>query len=346
MMPHAAETSPALRPWGATSVAMNDMKAPPVALIAGPTASGKSGLALALAHSLRAAGREAVIINADASQVYRDIPILSARPMREEMGDVPHRLFGHIDGAVACDAARWASEARAEIAEAHALDAVPILVGGTGLYIDTLLRGIAPVPPIDETLRAAIRALPVREAYRRLQVADPGAASRLKPLDKTRIARALEVMTATGTPLSDWQLRREGGIGGRVTLLPAILLPPRDWLYARCDARLEAMFAGGAIDEVLALSMRQLDPALPVMNAIGVASILEIILSGEYETVRSGSRALALGHAQMATRRYAKRQYTWFRNQSPPDWPRHEGTEDFDIDSEIVIKLRQSLLTE
>jgi tRNA dimethylallyltransferase len=318
---------------------------PAVALIAGPTASGKSGLALALAKSLGAVGRDAVIINADASQVYRDIPILSACPTRAEMDGIAHRLFGHIDGAEACDAARWSAEARGEIAEAHALDAIPILVGGTGLYIDTLLRGIAPVPPIAEDIRASIRALPVGEAYRRLQAADPGAATRLKPLDKTRIARALEVITATGTPLAVWQQQREGGLAPHIALTPAILLPPRDWLYARCDARLEAMFAGGAIDEVITLSMRQLDPALPVMNAIGVASILEIIVSGEYELVRSGSQQLALAHAQTATRRYAKRQYTWFRNQSPADWPRLEATEDYHPDSDLVIKLRQSLLT-
>jgi tRNA dimethylallyltransferase len=318
----------------------------PLALIAGPTASGKSGLAIALAQSLRAGGKEAIIINADASQVYTDIPILSARPTRTEMADIPHRLFGHIDGAEACDAARWSAEARTEIAEAHALGAIPILVGGTGLYLDTLLRGIAPVPPIPEDIRASIRALPVGQAYRQLQTADPGAASRLKPLDKTRIARALEVITATGTPLSAWQEQREGGIADQVALTPAILLPPRDWLYARCDARLAWMFDHGAIEEAHALQMRQLDPELPVMNAIGVPSIIEIILSGEYEMARSGSRTMAMMHAQMATRRYAKRQYTWFRNQPPPDWPRIEAVENFTPDSELVIKLRQSLLTE
>jgi tRNA dimethylallyltransferase len=319
---------------------------PPVALIAGPTASGKSALAIALAQSLRAASRDAIIINADASQVYRDIPILSAQPTRAEMAGIPHRLFGHIDGAEACDAARWSAEARTEIAEAHELGAIPILVGGTGLYIDTLLRGIAPVPPIPDAIRSAIRALPVGHAYRELKAKDPGAASRLKPLDKTRIARALEVITATGTPLSVWQERREGGIADQVKLTPAILLPPRDWLHARCDERLAQMFDNGAIEEAHALQMRQLDPALPVMNAIGVPSIQEIILSGEYEMARSGPYTMALMHAQMATRRYAKRQYTWLRNQPPPDWPRIEAIENFTHDSEIVIKLRQSLLTE
>ena len=315
---------------------------PSVALIAGPTASGKSGLALALAKSLRAAGREAVIINADASQVYRDIPILSACPTPAEMQGIPHRLFGHIDGAEACDAARWAGEARAEIAAAHAGGAIPILVGGTGLYIDTLLRGIAPVPSIPEDVRARIRALPVSKAHARLQAADPEAAARLKPLDKTRIARALEVVTATGTPLAAWQQRREGGIADRMALTPVILLPPRDWLYVRCDTRCAAMFAGGAIDEVHTLLARRLDPALPVMTAIGVRDIAQWLTRAR---ATDGSIGEALQSAQQQTRRYAKRQYTWFRNQPPPDWPRIEATENFVPDSDLVIKLRDSLLT-
>ncbi len=302
-------------------------------------------MAVALAKRLRSAGTDAVIINADASQVYADIPILSARPTAEEMAGIPHRLFGHIDGAEACDAARWAGEARAEIAEAHALDAIPILIGGTGLYIDTLLRGIAPVPPIPDDIRTSIRALPVGEAYRRLKVADPGAASRLKPLDKTRIARALEVVTATGTPLSVWQQQREGGIGDHVALTPAILLPPRDWLFARCDARLEAMFAGGAIEEVEALLYRRLDPALPVMTAIGVPEIAAYC-SGELEIDPRGGIAVALGWAQLFTRRYAKRQYTWFRNQPPAHWPREDGIINYDIIDHLAIKLHERLLTE
>jgi tRNA dimethylallyltransferase len=317
---------------------------PALGLIAGPTASGKSSLALALAKSLAASGREAVIINADASQVYADIPILSAAPTHDEMAGIPHRLFGHIDGAQACDAARWASEARTEIAAAHANNAIPILVGGTGLYLDTLLRGIAPVPPIDEDVRTRIRALPVGTAYRQLQAADPGAAARLKPLDKTRIARALEVVVGTGHPLADWQQRREGGILDRVVLTPVVLLPPRDWLYARCDARLAWMFDHGAIEEVDRLLARRLDSALPVMAAIGVPEIAAY-LSGELDDDPCGGIAVALAWAQRNTRRYAKRQYTWFRNQPPIDWPRLDTTENFAADSEIVIKCRESLLT-
>ncbi len=299
---------------------------------------------MALAKSLMDAGRDTVIINADASQVYADIPILSAAPTARDMRAVPHRLFGHIDGAEACDAARWAGEAKAEIAAAHELGAIPILVGGTGLYIDTMLRGIAPVPPIPEDLRVAIRALPVGTAWRRLQAADPGAASRLKPLDKTRIARALEVVEATGTPLSEWQRRREGGIEAAINLTPAILLPPRDWLYARCDARLAWMFGHGAIEEVDRLLARGLDPTLPVMTAIGVPEIAAY-WSGELEIDPRGGIAVALAWAQQSTRRFAKRQFTWFRNQPPAAWARYvDELNDVEIDK-IVIKLQQTLLT-
>lgn len=309
-----------------------------VALIAGPTASGKSALALALAKSLRDAGRAAVILNADASQVYADIPILSARPTRAEMADIPHRLFGHIDGAEACDAARWAQDARTEIAAAHRAGAIPILVGGTGLYINTLLNGIAPVPPIDEGIRASVRALPFAELSRLLETSDPAAHGRLHPSDTSRITRALEVVLSTGTPLHVWQQRREGGIADQIALAPSILLPPREWLTARCDARLAAMFAGGAIAEVAALTARNLHPDLPVMRAIGVPQIAAM-LRGDI------SPAKAEADARIATRQYAKRQYTWFRNQPPPDWPRLETTESFDADSELVIKLRERLLT-
>lgn len=311
---------------------------PRAALIAGPTASGKSALAVALALSLKEAGKDTVIINADASQVYADIPILSAQPTAAERAGIPHRLLGHIDGADDYSAARWAAEARAEITAAHAAGAIPIIVGGTGLYIRTLLHGIAPVPAIDEAIRADIRALPVREAYRRLRSADPHAAATLKPLDVTRIARALEVVTSTGTPLNIWQERREGGMAGELALIPAILLPPRDWLRERCDIRLAAMFSGGAAEEVAALLARSLDPALPVMRAIGVRQ-LAAAQAGEI------SLGDALTLAQAATRQYAKRQYTWFRHQLPEDWPRHEESLNHKTIDDLAIKLRKSLLT-
>lgn len=295
----------------------NRAEQPPLALIAGPTASGKSDLAVRLALALEASGRAAVVINADSAQVYADLAVLSARPSTEEMRGVPHRLFGTWDGAVACSAADWAEAARAEIAEVHGAGAVPILVGGTGLYIRTLLDGIAPVPEIDPDLRAQVRALDTPAAYAALQAEDPARAAVLNPADSARIARALEVVRGTGRSLADWQDERTGGIGNTVSLHPALLLPDRAQLYARCDLRFAAMMTGGAMEEVAALLGRGLDPALPVMRAIGVPEIAAY-LRGE----RSLEEAQH-GGAQ-ATRNYAKRQYTWFRGQSPLDWPRME----------------------
>jgi len=305
-----------------------------VALIAGPTASGKSALAVALAKTLE----NGIVVNADASQVYADLAILSARPTAEEMDGVPHRLFGHVDAAEAHNAARWAAEARNVIAEAHAAGRVPILVGGTGLYLRTLLHGIAPVPEIDPRVREAVRALPVAEAHAALAMADPAAATRLNPADTTRVARALEVVRATGRTLADWQQAREGGIADTIALAPLILLPPRDWLRTRCDTRLIQMFEGGAIEEVEALLARHLDPDLPAMRAIGVPQIAAF-LRGEI------SRADALEAAQAATRQYAKRQYTWFRHQPPADWSGHEESLNVDSIDQLAIKLRDSLLT-
>ncbi|MBL9069873.1 MAG: tRNA (adenosine(37)-N6)-dimethylallyltransferase MiaA [Sphingopyxis sp.] len=310
----------------------------PVALIAGPTASGKSALAVALAKALIDTGTDAQVVNADASQVYADLAILSARPSDDEMDGVSHHLFGHIDGADAHNAARWSDEARGVIDHAHTTGKVPILVGGTGLYLRTLLFGIAPVPAIDPDVRDAVRALPVDEAYAALAIADPAAAARLNPADTTRVARALEVVRSTGRPLADWQQDREGGIAGDIALAPLVLLPPRDWLRDRCDRRLVQMFEGGAIDEAAALVARDLDPALPVMRAIGVPQIAAL-LGGKI------SRDDALEQAQAATRHYAKRQFTWFRHQPPPDWPRHHESLNIDSIDHFAIKLRYRLLT-
>ena len=201
-------------------------------------------MAVALAKSLSATGTDALVVNADASQVYADLAILSARPSDEEMAGVPHRLFGHVDGAEAHNAARWSDEARGVISHAHAAGKVPVLVGGTGLYLRTLLYGIAPVPKIDPDIRDAVRALPVAEAHAALAKADPEAAARLNPADTTRVARALEVVRSTGRTLGQWQEAREGGIAHNIALAPLILLPPRDWLRDRCDTRLVQMFDG------------------------------------------------------------------------------------------------------
>lgn len=306
----------------------------PLAIIAGPTASGKSALAVALAKALG----DAVVINADASQVYTDLRILSARPTDSEMAGIPHRLFGHIDGAAAYNAARWAREARAEVEHAHREHRVPILVGGTGLYLRTLLFGIAPVPEIDPVVRQAVRAMDVAEAHAALAVDDPAAAARLNPADTTRVARALEVVRSSGRTLANWQQAREGGIADRVALAPLILLPPRDWLRERCDVRLIDMFDGGAVDEVEALLTRHLDPDLPVMRAIGVSQIAAF-LSG------TTTRDEALAAAQAATRQYAKRQFTWFRHQPPASWPRCTESLNIDMLDNLVIKLHGMVLT-
>jgi tRNA dimethylallyltransferase len=285
---------------------------PRVALIAGPTASGKSALALALAE--RANG---VVINADSAQIYADLRTISARPDLAEERRAPHRLYGIRDGALPCSAAEWAAAARREIETAHGEGRLPILVGGTGLYLRTLIEGIAPVPEIDPAIRAEVRALPVAEAHAALAREDGEAAARLLPSDTTRVARALEVVRSTGRTLAQWQEHREGGIGERISLAPLILLPPRGWLYARCDDRFAAMFSDRGLAEIRALLDRGLDPDLPVMRAIGVAEIAGF-LRGEL------SRDQALDAGRTATRQYAKRQYTWFRRQPPAAWPRLE----------------------
>jgi tRNA dimethylallyltransferase len=295
-----------------------------VALIAGPTASGKSDLAVELALALAERGRPCLVINADSAQVYRDLAILSARPSAADMRGIEHRLFGEWDGAEACSAADWAARAKREIEDAQIAGLLPILVGGTGLYLRTLLDGIAPVPGIDPEVRRAVRALSVTQAYAALTIEDANRAAQLNPFDTARIARALEVVRSTGRPLAHWQRQRAGGIAEAIDLHPLVLLPERAALYARCDARFARMLDNGAIDEVENLLDRNLPPTLPVMRAIGVAEIAGY-LKGEW------SRDEARVRGQQATRNYAKRQYTWFRRQPPGDWPRCEF-ENFSID--------------
>jgi len=259
---------------------------------------------------------DGVIINADSAQVYRDLPILSAAPTAIEKAGAEHRLYGALDGAVSCSAADWAAMAQREIDDVHASARLPILVGGTGLYLRTLLDGIAPVPEIDPGVRQDVRGASVEHNLVRLNEVDPDAAKRLNPGDTTRIARALEVMLSTGRPLGEWQKKHEGGIGNRIALKPLILLPPREWLYARCDERFDQMIKLGAIGEVKALLARKLNASLPVMRAIGVREIAAHLRGDS-----SLEELIAAG--QQATRRYAKRQYTWFAHQPPEDWPRY-----------------------
>lgn len=299
-----------------------------LALIAGPTASGKTALALRLAQS-----RPVTIINADSAQVYSALPILSAQPSADEIASAPHRLFGYLDGREACSAARWALDAKREIETAWREDRLPILVGGTGLYLRTLLDGIAPIPEIDAEVRSVVRSLPTAEAYRALADTDATSAAALSPNDDSRIKRALEVIRSTGKSIVEWRKLREGGIGDAVELRPLILLPPRDWLHHRCDLRFEQMLERGAIEEVRALLALDLPADAPVMRAIGVPEIAAM-LRGEID------RKEALARGQAATRQYAKRQYTWFRNQPPYNWPRFTEVYN-DSEFDIIERLFQ-----
>jgi tRNA dimethylallyltransferase len=301
---------------------------PKVALIAGPTASGKSALALTLAEK-----HGGTVINADSAQVYRDLRIVTARPSAEEEARAPHRLFGHVDAADASySAARWAAEARVEIDAAVAADSLPILAGGTGLYLRTLIDGIAPVPEIDPAIRAEVRAMNLARAYAALTEVDRVEAARLNPADTTRIARALEVVRSTGKPIAEWRRERAGGIGERIDLTALILLPPREWLNERIDRRFSAMVDDGAMAEVASLIAREDVPLdAPIRRAIGLP---------ELAAAASGTITLAdaIDRASLATRQYAKRQYTWFRNQPPADWTRTVETDNFSRLHQIDIK--------
>jgi tRNA dimethylallyltransferase len=273
------------------------------------------------------------VINADSAQVYRELRLVTARPDAADEARAPHRLYGYRDGADACSAADWAADAKAAIAEAHAAGRLPVLAGGTGLYIRTLIEGIAPVPEIDPAVRKAVRTLSIGEAHAALAKEDGEAAARLEPGDTTRIARALEVVRSTGRTLRAWQAEKHGGIGGEVALMPLILLPPRDWLHARCDERFEAIFSEAGIEEVRRLLARRLPALAPVMRAIGVRDIAAF-LHGE------ASRAEALAAGKIATRQYAKRQYTWFRRQPPSAWPRFEEAREGEAFTRALAMLR------
>jgi tRNA dimethylallyltransferase len=282
---------------------------PAAILIAGPTAGGKSALALELARTTGG-----VIINADSMQVYSDLRIITARPTIEEEARVPHRLYGHVDAAVNFSAGRWVADAETALAEARAHHRLAIFVGGSGLYFKALTRGLSAVPPIAVAIREDVRARLERDGVEALHAElaqrDPASAERLKPRDRTRIARALEVAEATGRSLTDWHR------DGLPPLLPQgqfnalFLSPDRDELYARIDARFDAMVAAGALEEVAALAARRLDPLLPAMKAHGVPALIRH-LNGEI----TQDEAATIGRAD--TRHYAKRQFTWFRHQLP-----------------------------
>ena len=290
---------------------MTDRASKRAVLIAGPTASGKSALALALAEAFGG-----TIINADSMQVYRDLRIVTARPSAQEEARVPHLLYGHVDAAENYSVGRWCVDASAALAAVERAGRLPVVVGGTGLYFKALTRGLAAVPPIPPQIRSAVRERLEREGtaalYAELSARDAATAHRLMPRDRARVTRALEVILATGRSLTDWH--REGM---KPALDPAVAVKlfldvERVELYRRIDARFDAMLASGALDEVRALRRRDLDPALPAMKAHGVPWLIRH-LNGEIDL------AAAVEGAKRDTRRYSKRQGTWFRHQLP-DW--------------------------
>ena len=281
-------------------------------LIAGPTASGKSALALALAEKLGG-----TIVNADSMQVYSHLRVITARPTLAEDARVPHRLYGHVDEAENYSAGRWCRDAGEVLANIAALGRVPILVGGTGLYFKALTSGLAAVPPIPadirEKVRSRLQSEGVAPLYTELKERDPATADRLMPKDRSRISRALEVMLATGRSLTDWHRDGMPALLDSVRAAKVFLTCERSELVARIEKRFAAMLAAGALEEVRALERRGLDPTLPAMKAHGVPWLVRHI-RGEI------SLDEAAGGGVMDTRRYAKRQVTWFRNQMK-DWP-------------------------
>jgi tRNA dimethylallyltransferase len=277
-------------------------------LIAGPTASGKSALGLRLAEALGG-----VVINADSMQVYRDLRVLTARPTAEEEAQAPHRLYGHVDGAVNHSVGRYIADA-VRILKGLEPGTVPIFVGGTGLYFKALTEGLSAIPPVPEPVRDRIRreseCIPTADLHRRLAELDPETARTLRSSDRLRIQRALEVFEATGRPLLSFHGERQPAALEACRTVKVFLAPERETLRRRIDARFLAMLEGGALEEVRALAERRLDPMLPVMRAHGVPGLL-----AHFRGECSLEEAILRG--QSDTRRYAKRQFTWFRHQLP-----------------------------
>ncbi|WP_371347639.1 tRNA (adenosine(37)-N6)-dimethylallyltransferase MiaA [Ancylobacter sp. IITR112] len=279
---------------------------PRAVLIAGPTASGKSALALALAE--RVGG---VVVNADSMQVYRDLRVLSARPTPEEEARVPHRLYGHVDAAAAYSVAHWLEEARAALGEAEREGRLPIVTGGTGLYFKALTQGLSPIPPIPDAVRAQVRGLDLDAPalHARLAAVDPETAARLRPSDTQRLMRALEVFEATGRPLARWQQApAEPPVLDADSAVRLFLATDRTALRARIAERFHAMMAEGALEEARALLARGLPADRPLLKAHGMPWFARYF-SGEI------TREMAIEGAILDTRHYAKRQDTWFRHQ-------------------------------
>jgi len=288
------------------------MHKPTAILIAGPTASGKSALALTMAEKFGG-----TIVNADSMQVYRDLRVITARPTPAEEARVPHRLYGHVDAGDNYSVGRWCRDVGEALNEIAAQGRVPILVGGTGLYFKALTTGLAAVPPIPAEIRGQVRARMASEGaaalHGELASLDPVTAQRLMVNDRSRISRALEVVLATGRSLTDWHREGMPVLVDSARAAKIFLTCQRKQLVARIETRFVAMLKAGALDEVRALERRQLDPLLPAMKAHGVPWLIRH-LNGEISLDEAAAGAI------MDTRRYAKRQLTWFRNQMK-DWP-------------------------
>jgi len=304
-------------------------------LVAGPTASGKSGLAMALAEAV-----DGVVINADSMQVYRELPLLTAQPDADDLACAPHRLYGIVSVGESFSVAAWRQMAVAEIAAAVRDRRLPILCGGTGLYLKALTEGLADIPAVPETVRQAARALHDRLggiAFRALLAErDPVTAARLAPGDRQRLCRAWEVVEATGRPLADWQAAAAAPADAPAAST-ILLAPPRAGLYAACDTRFDAMLAAGALAEVAALDRLDPAPDLPAFRALGVAD-LRRHLAGEADL------EAAVAAAKQATRNYAKRQMTWFRHQLATDLVMDEQYSE-SLRPKIFSFIREFLLT-
>ena len=313
---------------------MTEPSYPPVIAILGPTASGKSALALDLATRLNG-----VVINADSMQVYRELRVLTARPDDHDLARAPHRLYGFQAASAPCSAAQWRTRALAEIAAAGAAGQVPILCGGTGLYFKALIEGLAPIPEIAPALRARLRARLADiggGAFRReLAARDPLGAARLHDGDSQRLIRAMEVVEGTGQTLADWHQQAAPAVP--LTCLTFVMAPPRPALYARCDARFEAMLTAGAVAEARRLKALGLSPDLPAMKAVGVRQLIDYI-------DEKCDLDIAVAGAQQETRRYAKRQTTWFKHQIEQFHPLPQQYSEKLVD-EIFPKIREFLLT-